>query len=53
MVQGFASSVGAVASIIGLIMGGLLYNWIGARVFVVSAVTVFAVAVLTLIIRDR
>ena len=52
-VQGFASSVGAVASIIGLILGGLLYNWIGARVFVISAVTVFAVAVITLVIRDR
>lgn len=53
VVQGFASSVGAVASIIGLIMGGLLYNWIGARVFIVSAVTIFAVTVVTLIFRDR
>jgi len=53
VVQGFASSVGAVASIFGLILGGLLYNWIGARVFVVSAVTIFAVTVVTLIFRDR
>ena len=45
-VQGFASSVGAVASIIGLIAGGLLYNWIGAEVFILSAAIIFVVAVI-------
>ncbi len=37
-VQGFASSSGAVASILGLLAGGLLYGFVGAAVFVVSAV---------------
>ncbi len=48
-VQGVASSAGAVASIIGLIAGGLLYNWIGTGVFIVSATTIFAVALIALI----
>ncbi|MEE9596837.1 MAG: MFS transporter [Acidiferrobacterales bacterium] len=46
-VQGFASSVGAVASIVGLVAGGLLYNWLGPWVFSVAAITtliVFGVA---------
>ncbi len=43
-VQGFASSAGAVASIAGLLAGGLLYGWIGASVFAVSA-SVIGVAV--------
>jgi len=37
-VQGFASSAAAVASIGGLLVGGLLYGWLEARVFVLSAV---------------
>ena len=43
-VQGFASSAGAIASIAGLILGGLLYNWIGTSVFAVSAATIVIVA---------
>lgn len=43
-VQGFASSVGAIASIAGLILGGFLYNWVGAGVFAVSAATILVVA---------
>jgi hypothetical protein len=43
-VQGFASSVGAIASIVGLILGGFLYNWVGAGVFAVSAATILVVA---------
>jgi len=42
-VQGFASSVGAIASIAGLILGGFLYNWVGAGVFAVSAATILVV----------
>ncbi len=38
-VQGFASSLGAVASIVGLVAGGLLYNWLGPWVFGGSAIT--------------
>ncbi len=36
-VQGFAGSVAALASIIGLLAGGLLYNALGSYVFVISA----------------
>ncbi len=41
-VQGFASSLGAAASIVGLIGGGLLYTWFGPWVFVVSTAMIFA-----------
>jgi DHA1 family tetracycline resistance protein-like MFS transporter len=36
-VQGFASSSGAVASITGLLVGGLLYDFLEAKVFLLSA----------------
>jgi predicted MFS family arabinose efflux permease len=52
-VQGFASSVGAIASIAGLVLGGLFYNRIGADVFAVSAVTILVVAAIALFRRDR
>ena len=42
-VQGFASSSGAVASIAGLLMGGLLYGVMGSSVFVLSAIITFLV----------
>ena len=45
-VQGFASSTGAIASIIGLIVGGLLYQWIQTWAFVTSATTIVAVALI-------
>jgi DHA1 family tetracycline resistance protein-like MFS transporter len=37
-VQGLAGSVAAVASIIGLLAGGVLYGFLGPHVFVISAV---------------
>lgn len=46
-VQGFASSSGAAASIVGLIGGGLLYTWIGAWVFVVAAGIIAVVTITT------
>jgi MFS family permease len=46
-VQGLASSLGAAASILGLIGGGLLYTWIGPWVFVVSAATIVSVLIVT------
>lgn len=46
-VQGFAGSSGAAASIVGLIGGGLLYTWIGAWVFVVSAGIIAAATLVT------
>ena len=39
-VQGFASSAGAIASIAGLLLGGLLYHAVGNRVFLICAVLV-------------
>ena len=39
-VQGFASSTGAVASIAGLLLGGVLYESLGNRVFLISAVLI-------------
>jgi MFS transporter, DHA1 family, tetracycline resistance protein len=41
-VQGLASSVGAVASIAGLLLGGVLYQWLGGRVFLLSAALIAA-----------
>ena len=43
-VQGFAGSLGAVASIVGLALGGTLYASFGARVFWASAVVVLVTA---------
>jgi MFS family permease len=47
-VQGFAGSVAAVASIIGLLVGGLLYGVMDARVFALSAAMTLGVFVLSL-----
>ncbi len=44
-VQGLAGSAGAVASIVGLLGGGLLYQYIGSAVFLIAAaLTVFTFA---------
>ena len=45
-IQGAGGSVGAVASIVGLIAGGLLYDWVGAWVFVLAALVILPVAIL-------
>jgi hypothetical protein len=42
-VQGFASSCGAVASIVGLLAGGALYTYLDSGVFLVSAATILSV----------
>jgi DHA1 family tetracycline resistance protein-like MFS transporter len=46
-VQGLAGSVGAVASLVGLILGGLLYSHLGGWLFVMSAGFVFVVVFLS------
>ena len=46
-VQGVASSIGSLASIIGLILGGFLYNSIGSPTFLVAAVIIFVVFALS------
>ena len=47
VIQGVGSSMGSLASIIGLIMGGLLYNLIGPTTFLISAVVIFMVFVMS------
>jgi MFS transporter, DHA1 family, tetracycline resistance protein len=42
-VQGIAGSFGGVASIVGLTMGGFLYNAIGAVTFLISAGVIFSI----------
>ena len=44
-VQGFASSVGSAASIVGLLLGGILYETLQSKTFLVSAVCVLVVFV--------
>jgi len=46
-VQCVAGSVGGVASIIGLIGGGVLYNLIGGATFLISAAVIFSVFVMS------
>ena len=50
-VQGFASSGGAIASIVGLLVGGLLFDVIGSRVFLLAATITALVFVLAWRIR--
>ncbi len=42
-VQGFAGSAGAIASIIGLILGGFLYSSLGANIFLIAGAIIFVV----------
>ncbi|MCI0450109.1 MAG: MFS transporter [Chlorobi bacterium] len=46
-VQGFAGSLGSLASIIGLVLGGILYSAIGAMTFLISAGVIYLVFVLS------
>ena len=50
-VQGFASSSGAVASVLGLLGGGLLYEFVGTGVFQLAAAITVVVVVLSVGIR--
>ena len=52
-VQGFAGSSGAVASILGLLAGGLLFDRIGSRLFIISALVIFAVFLLSFRCSER
>ena len=46
-IQGFASSFASLASIIGLTIGGFLYNAIGATTFLISAGVIFMVFIMS------
>ena len=52
-VQGFASSAGSLASIIGLITGGFLYSIAGTAVFVVAASVIYLVFLLSFRMPDE
>ena len=43
VIQGVGSSMGSLASIIGLVLGGILYNLIGSITFLISAAVIFIV----------
>ncbi|MEM7504233.1 MAG: MFS transporter [Pseudomonadota bacterium] len=45
-VQGYSGSLGAVASIVGLVAAGVLYNVLGAWVFVLAATVIFPVSLI-------
>ncbi|HKU83889.1 MAG TPA: MFS transporter [Candidatus Nitrosocosmicus sp.] len=47
VIQGVGSSMGSLASIIGLIVGGLLYNLIGPITFLISAAVIFIVFIMS------
>lgn len=47
-VQGLASSGGAVASIVGLLAGGMLYGFAGGAVFLISAAVTVVACIMTL-----
>jgi MFS family permease len=46
-IQGFANSFASLASIIGLIVGGLLYTTLGATTFLISAGVIFTVFIMS------
>ena len=52
-VQGFASSAGSVASILGLLAGGVLFEGLASRLFLLSAASILMVFALTLWIRRK
>jgi predicted MFS family arabinose efflux permease len=52
-VQGVAGSFGGLASILGLTLGGFLYNSIGAVTFLISAIVIFAVFVMSFKLLKR
>jgi MFS family permease len=52
-VQGFAGSCGAVASIVGLLVGGTLYTRLESRVFLMSSVIILSVFFIALWLSSR
>ena len=52
-VQGFAGSGGAVASILGLLVGGMLYGYVGAAVFLIAATVTSAAFFMSFALEGR
>jgi len=51
-VQGLASSAGSLSSVIGLIMGGILFHRLGALTFIIVAAAMFVVFLLTFRLKN-
>lgn len=47
-VQGYAGSGGAIASIIGLVVGGVLYGFLESTIFIMSAIIIFLTALMSI-----
>lgn len=47
IIQGVGSSMGSLASIIGLVVGGILYNLYGPTTFLISAAVIFIVFIMS------
>ncbi|HYF99500.1 MAG TPA: MFS transporter [Candidatus Saccharimonadales bacterium] len=47
IIQGVGSSMGSLASIIGLVLGGILYNLVGSITFIISAAVTFMVFIMS------
>jgi MFS family permease len=52
-IQGFAGSVGSLSSIIGLIIGGLLYEFIGVWSFLISAACIYTAFIISIRLRAK
>lgn len=48
-IQGFGTSMGSFASIIGLVVGGILFEYLTTTVFVIGAVVFFAITLITML----
>ncbi|MCB9059824.1 MAG: MFS transporter [Calditrichae bacterium] len=52
-IQGYSSSLGSAASIIGLLCGGLIYNQLGAYIFVLAAVIIITIFIIMILFRNN
>lgn len=51
-IQGYSGSLGSAASIIGLLCGGLIYNQIGAYIFVLAALIIASIFFIMIFFRN-
>ncbi len=47
-IQGFAGSAGSIASIIGLVVGGILFNVLGSNIFILSSILILIIFIMSL-----
>jgi MFS family permease len=50
VIQGYASSLGSAASIIGLFAGGILYSMIGGAIFLLSFGVILVIFIMTVLV---